>query len=728
MKKVFLGFSQKQKIKLSVRVLLFSIMGLAVAFVSVFIWGNIGSTKKAIASTGMHGARTVSSANTIVNEYTYLTSNKSSGSTSLSVSNSSLNANGRFSGNLAAGELLMIIQMQGASMSTANSSTYGSISNYNNAGKFEFVEVQSVPSSTKINLVTGLANSYTSSGHVQVIRVPRYASLTITGSGSVTCPSWDGTTGGVVAIESNGSTVIDGSISVSGKGFRGGATEQNTQTPGDHSSYLSTDDKDGAEKGEGIAGSQSDYSSKGKYGRGAPANGGGGGNSHNAGGGGGANGGDPATWDGMGNPYNLNSNWTTAWNLESAGFSSHTSSGGGRGGYTWSNASKNPITTGPGNSGWSGDNRTNAGGFGGRPLTYTSNRIFMGGGGGAGDSNNGVGTNGGTGGGIVYLLSGGNVSGTGSINANGSDVPLSSGNPGDASGGGGGGGTIFIFTYSAGISNLTLNANGGTGGSQSLNNGDEVEGLGGGGGGGYISTSNALSLTRNVSGGVNGATDAPPMNAFAANGATRGAAGTITTGTANPYTTSTPLPIELKAFSVKKVNNTAVITWITSSEINNDYFSVERSSDGEHYMELVRVLGAGNSTQDIEYSYTDDAPASGDNYYRLTQTDYDGTQAVFNAVHLDFDNSSLHQYSITWASPNPFTDRLHVEYYSENAGTVEFRIVGANGQVLRKYSAMSTPGQNSFDWNSLSELPQGIYFLNLTVAGKSIGVRKLFRN
>lgn len=110
-----------------------------------------------------------------------------------------------------------------------------------------------------------------------------------------------------------------------------------------------------------------------------------------------------------------------------------------------------------------------------------------------------------------------------------------------------------------------------------MNNGAEVEGNGGGGGGGYISVSNpVLGLATSVAGGTFGVTNAPPMVNFTANGATSGGAGSIVNNPANPYSTSTTLPIELKSFEARPENGMVHIEWLTASEVNNNYFIVEK--------------------------------------------------------------------------------------------------------------------------------------------------------
>ncbi len=476
-----------------------------------------------MAQAGKHGIKTANSSIT-VNEYTILTADASSGSTSINVVSSSLNGSALFPGSLAPGDLLFIIQMQGAQIISNDDTTYGTVTNLGNCGNHEFVQVASVPNANTINLSCALSKSYTSTGKTQVIRVPRYSTLTVNSTGVISCPAWNGVSGGVLAMEVQGNTVINtgGLIEVNGKGFRGGALLENASWWGVGNSATALTDY-GAEKGEGIAGYQLDYDAmSGRYCKGAPANGGGGANAHNAGGGGGANAGLPSSWTGRGNPDLSNATWSSAWNLEYNGFASSTSSGGGKGGYTFSSGNQNALTTGPSNSAWGGDQRAEQGGRGGRPLSYSTGRIFAGGGGGSGDQNNNAGGTGGAGGGIIYLLAYGDVSGGGAIRANGNNGANSNGT--DGAGGGGAGGAVLIPAL-GNISGITISANGGSGGSQNVAFGTlEAEGPGGGGGGGYIAISNG-SISRSAAGGQNGTTNSFSMTEFPPNGATRGGSG-----------------------------------------------------------------------------------------------------------------------------------------------------------------------------------------------------------
>jgi hypothetical protein len=488
--------------------------------------------KAAALDPGRDGSLVVTAPDTIVNQYANLSTNASAGATDVRVSNITTNLPG-----LVVGDLVMIYQAQGASITTDNNYTFGAISNLNSAGRYEFHIVTSITTSNgRIrfqNACSGLRNSYTTAGGAQVIRVPQYENLTIQSGASIVPLAWNGSRGGVVALHVAGTLTVNGTIDASGRGFRGGAWT-NTTAPNGITAYRLTDNNEGGRKGESIAGSS--YPSSYNFGRGAAANGGGGGNSHNAGGGGGANGNSGNPWNigtvngGQGIPdVGLSFEYLNAWGLDptaaQAGFDWINYSGGGRGGYSWSDGNADELTIGPGNSDWLGDDRREVGGLGGRPLDNDPNgRLFLGGGGGAGHGNNNVGGSGGNGGGLVYILAPA-ITGTGTILSNGANGGgAGTGNPNDAPGGAGAGGTLILHcnTITAGV---TASANGGRGGIQPYEPiHPEAEGPGGGGGGGYIAVSGGA-ITQNANGGLGGITTSLSMPNFPYNGATGGAPG-----------------------------------------------------------------------------------------------------------------------------------------------------------------------------------------------------------
>lgn len=92
------------------------------------------------------------------------------------------------------------------------------------------------------------------------------------------------------------------------------------------------------------------------------------------------------------------------------------------------------------------------------------------------------------------------------------------------------------------------------------------------------------------------------------------------------------LPIELLSFSYKIVPGQAVLEWETASEINNNYFTIERSRDMNRWEVVGTVAGAGNSNQQLSYQLADYMPLQGLSYYRLKQTDFDGQYEYFKPL------------------------------------------------------------------------------------------------
>lgn len=95
-----------------------------------------------------------------------------------------------------------------------------------------------------------------------------------------------------------------------------------------------------------------------------------------------------------------------------------------------------------------------------------------------------------------------------------------------------------------------------------------------------------------------------------------------------------PLPVELNYFTAETVQGTALLSWSTFTEVNNDYFTVEKSKDAKNWEIINTTLGAGNSNIELEYSYIDYEVNEGVIYYRLSQTDFDDTTEYFRIVSL----------------------------------------------------------------------------------------------
>ena len=100
------------------------------------------------------------------------------------------------------------------------------------------------------------------------------------------------------------------------------------------------------------------------------------------------------------------------------------------------------------------------------------------------------------------------------------------------------------------------------------------------------------------------------------------------------------MPIQLLSFNAVKNNQQVDCKWSTAIEVNNDYFTIERSLDAMNFSPIGEIDGAGNSNLVLNYLFTDYNPHSGINYYRLRQTDFDGqsTLSEIKAVNMDVKN------------------------------------------------------------------------------------------
>lgn len=173
------------------------------------------------------------------------------------------------------------------------------------------------------------------------------------------------------------------------------------------------------------------------------------------------------------------------------------------------------------------------------------------------------------------------------------------------------------------------------------------------------------------------------------------------------------LPVEFLSFDVSKKDRSSYISFITASETNNDYFTIERSTDGRDFEAIGEIKGAGNSTEQISYTFIDENPLSGVNYYRIKQTDFDGKYSYSDVKAVN------HASNIsTWVTPKNTSGSITVETDLDN---YELTVYSSMGQMVEKYSAYS--GKQTID---ISELPNGIYYfvVHSTTSQETIKVVK----
>jgi len=600
------------------------------------------------------------------------------------------------------GDVLLVVQMQGAQINSSNANSYGGnagtgsgyLSNGNlAAGNMEYVvAANNVPvGGGTLNLVSGLTRAYSNKAFgadgqytYQVIRVPVYYNISL--SATILAPRWNGSTGGVLVLNATHDIQMNGyTIDASGLGFRGGGgrafSGSGSGTSADYITSASSNANGG--KGEGFAGTPKylnnnntflDVSSfegypNGSYGRGAPGNAGGGGtdgnpasnNDENTGGGGGANGGT-----------------------------------GGGGGNAWSS------------------NKTSGGRPGANFSQASASRLVMGGGGGAGTTNNGTGTpgsglasSGGAGGGVI-ILSANTISGTGAIKANGANSNGTVRN--DGSGGGGGGGSVLIYVATGSLSNIAVSAKGGNGGSNQVSPAGDSHGPGGGGGGGVVYSNSTLGVTSSVAGGSAGTTNGNSTYY----GATSGTSGIKTQNISSAQVPAFPVNCTVLAagslsLEAAQANGMVTVNWNAGNEINIQEYIVEKSLDGTLFSKIGSLPYQPGSGLTNRYGYTDNSalPTGSNIYYRVLQVGQTGNSVYSNTVAVKV-NATAAKLSVY---PNPAKESVTVSFVSNTRGDISLKLFDLKGAIVWQKQQQANTGVNTLQIDKISVLPNGIYLL-----------------
>jgi hypothetical protein len=167
---------------------------------------------------------------------------------------------------------------------------------------------------------------------------------------------------------------------------------------------------------------------------------------------------------------------------------------------------------------------------------------------------------------------------------------------------------------------------------------------------------------------------------------------------------TSPLPIELLNFYANPEENSVLLSWETASEINNDYFTLEKSVNGEVFYEIGKVPGAGNSTHTLSYDFVDTKPLSGISYYRLKQTDFDGQYSYSQPVPVNFNSRNF----ISSAFPNPASDKVYISTDPET----DYQIIIRNmeGREIKNIPAIEKQRLYTV---GIPDLAKGIYFIEL---------------
>lgn len=170
------------------------------------------------------------------------------------------------------------------------------------------------------------------------------------------------------------------------------------------------------------------------------------------------------------------------------------------------------------------------------------------------------------------------------------------------------------------------------------------------------------------------------------------------------------LPIELSSFNVIQTKENVFISWKTLTETNNDYFTIEKSNDGEHWKSIYTCNGAGNSTIINSYSYLDEEPYNGVNIYRIKQTDNDGNYSYSSIKSLKICNETI----LFNVYPIPVTaEELTVIIQGKEFETIHLSIEDVNGSILCSGDIEISKIPVIIKVSDICTLSSGIYIISI---------------
>jgi Secretion system C-terminal sorting domain len=163
------------------------------------------------------------------------------------------------------------------------------------------------------------------------------------------------------------------------------------------------------------------------------------------------------------------------------------------------------------------------------------------------------------------------------------------------------------------------------------------------------------------------------------------------------------LPIELLSFNAINEDKSVKTIWTTASEINNDYFTIMRSDDGIVFEEIGMIQGAGTSNITLNYEFIDENPLSGLSYYKLMQTDYDGTSSFSEIISVERNENKF--VSIY---PNPATNYIILTTHFNKNSIATIEIFNSFGQIVS--AKIAKENTTKID---ISSFASGVYFVKV---------------
>jgi fibronectin-binding autotransporter adhesin len=184
------------------------------------------------------------------------------------------------------------------------------------------------------------------------------------------------------------------------------------------------------------------------------------------------------------------------------------------------------------------------------------------------------------------------------------------------------------------------------------------------------------------------------------------------------------LPVELLSFEAACNNNNVDLAWSTASEINNDYFTIEKSSNAQNWNVVATIQGSGNTNTITNYSYTDNANDGNSTYYRLKQTDYNGEFKYYDSIAVKC-GDVFRQINLY---PNPASNQTICSIYSDNQSQARLEITNYMGTIVFSENYDLQNGFNALTID-VSEFQSGVYYVVVRSSNENIiGYKRLVIN
>lgn len=197
---------------------------------------------------------------------------------------------------------------------------------------------------------------------------------------------------------------------------------------------------------------------------------------------------------------------------------------------------------------------------------------------------------------------------------------------------------------------------------------------------------------------------------------------TYTTENFNIAPQSLPLPVELIDLNAVCSGNKIDVSWTTISEINSDYFSIERSTNGISFVRIGIISAAGNSTSVEQYFFSDNYSPTATVYYQLTQFDFDGRGYRYGPLAVNCRINGNDDYAEVF--PNPFTKDVSLLFNLAEGGNVSLAITNTLGETVKNFSYTLKKGTHELPL-SLADFAPGFYNMIVKTPSQNLVVKMI---